>query len=163
MASKVCELVEKLVLPFAEQCGVELVEVEYAKKVNGMNLTIFIDKEGGVCLNDCEKLHRLIDEPLDVLDPTEGRAYTLNVSSLGIDRPLKTERDFKRNLDKEIVVKLFAQLNGKKVYEGFLKEYDEKIPSDLKDTLNKKLEELKTIKDNKEYDKIDNAINAFNE
>ena len=126
MASKVCELVENLVLPFAEQCGVELVEVEYAKKVNGMNLTIFIDKEEGVSLNDCEKLHRLIDEPLDVLDPTDGKAYTLNVSSLGIDRPLKTERDFKRNLNKEIVVKLFAQLNGKKIYEGFLKEYDEK-------------------------------------
>ncbi|MBR2303370.1 MAG: ribosome maturation factor RimP, partial [Clostridia bacterium] len=96
MASKVCELVENLVLPFAEQCGVELVEVEYAKKVNGMNLTIFIDKEEGVSLNDCEKLHRLIDEPLDVLDPTDGKAYILNVSSLGIDRPLKTERDFKR-------------------------------------------------------------------
>lgn len=125
MAGKICESVARLVEPYAEQCGVELVEVEYAKKANGMNLTVFIDKEGGVNINDCEKLHRLIDEPLDELDPTEGRAYTLNVSSLGIDRPLKTQRDFQKNLGKEIVVRLFAQLDGKKVYEGFLREFDE--------------------------------------
>lgn len=126
MAGKVCEIVEKLVLPYAEQCGVELVEVEYAKKANGMNLTIFIDKVGGVDINDCEKLHRLIDEPLDVLDPTQGKSYILNVSSLGIDRPLKTFRDFQRNENKEIVIKLFAPIDGKKIYEGVLCEFDEK-------------------------------------
>ena len=126
MAGKVCEVVEKLVLPYAEQCGVELVEIEYAKKANGMNLTIFIDKVGGVNITDCEKLHRLIDEPLDILDPTQGKSYTLNVSSLGIDRPLKTLRDFQRNLNKEIVIKLFAPIEGKKVYEGVLCEFDDK-------------------------------------
>ena len=125
MASDICGSVEKLVAPYAERCGVELVEIEYAKKPDGMHLTVFIDKEGGVGIDDCEKLHRMIDEPLDELDPTNGAAYTLNVSSIGIDRPLKTPRDFKRNLDKEITVKLFAKLNGKKIYEGFLKEYDD--------------------------------------
>lgn len=125
MVGKVCEAVQQLVAPYADSCGVELVEVEYAKKSDGMHLTVFIDKEGGVNIDDCEKLHRLIDEPLDQLDPTEGKPYTLNVSSLGIDRPLKTPRDFKRNLDKEIIVKLFAKQDGKKVYEGFLREYDD--------------------------------------
>lgn len=122
---KVCESVEKLITPFAEQCGVEILEVEYAKKSNGMNLTVFIDKPGGVTLDDCERLHRLIDEPLDELDPTNGQSYMLNVSSPGLDRPLKNQKDFKRNLNNEIRVKLFAPLDGKKVYEGFLREYDE--------------------------------------
>ena len=122
---KVCEAVENFITPFAEQCGVEILEVEYAKKSDGMNLTIFIDKEGGITLDDCERLHRLIDEPLDELDPTDGKPYTLNVSSPGLDRPLKNQKDFKRNLNKEITVKLFAALNGKKIYQGFLRDYDE--------------------------------------
>ena len=88
------EEAEKLARPFADELGLEIVEVEYVRKHNGMNLTFFIDKEGGVTIDDCEKLHRAIDEPLDILDPTNGASYILNVSSLGIDRPLKTERDF---------------------------------------------------------------------
>ena len=63
------------------------------KKVNGNNLTIYIDKVGGVTIDDCEALHRLIDAPLDELDPTGGVAYTLNVSSCGLDRPLKNLKD----------------------------------------------------------------------
>ena len=93
------EEAEKLARPFADELGLEIVEVEYVRKHNGMNLTFFIDKEGGVTIDDCEKLHRAIDEPLDILDPTNGASYILNVSSLGIDRPLKTERDFARNAE----------------------------------------------------------------
>lgn len=119
------EEAEKLALPFAEELGLEIVEVEYAKKHNGMNLTFFIDKEGGVTIDDCERLHRAIDEPLDRLDPTDGASYILNVSSLGIDRPLKTERDFKRNTGKEIEVGFYAPVNGKKRIAGVLERYDE--------------------------------------
>ena len=126
MALKICESVEKFIQPYAEQCGLDILDVEYVKKTDGMNLTIVIDKEGGITLDDCEKLHRLIDEPLDELDPTEGAAYTLNVSSPGLDRPLKNQKDFKRNLNKEIVVKLYAPVDGKKLFEGFLADYDEK-------------------------------------
>lgn len=126
MALKICESVEKFIQPYAEQCGLDILDVEYVKKADGMNLTIVIDKEGGVTLDDCEKLHRLIDEPLDELDPTEGAAYTLNVSSPGLDRPLKNQKDFKRNLNKEIVVKLYAPVDGKKLFEGFLTDYNEK-------------------------------------
>ena len=126
MALKICESVEKFIQPYAEQCGLDILDVEYVKKADGMNLTIVIDKEGGITLDDCEKLHRLIDEPLDELDPTEGAAYTLNVSSPGLDRPLKNQKDFKRNLNKEIFVKLYTPVNCKKLFEGFLTHYDEK-------------------------------------
>lgn len=121
---KVSEQVFALVEPIAKDFGLEVVEVLYEKKYDGMNLTIVIDKDGGVTINDCEALHKAIDQPLDELDPIEC-SYTLNVSSPGIDRPLKTERDYKRNLGKKISVKLYKALNGKKVFEGVLSEYDD--------------------------------------
>ena len=121
---KVAEQVEALVTPIAESFGLEVVEVLYEKKFDGMNLTVVIDKEGGVTIDDCEKLHRAIDAPLDELDPID-TAYILNVSSPGLDRPLKVERDYKRNLGKKISVKLYKPLDGKKAYEGVLVAYDE--------------------------------------
>ena len=121
---KVADQVFELVAPIAEGFGLEVIEVLYEKKFDGMNLTIVIDKEGGVTINDCEKLHRAIDGPLDVLDPIDV-AYILNVSSPGIDRPLTLERDYKRNLNKKISVKLYKPLEGKKIYDGVLISYDE--------------------------------------
>lgn len=121
---KVSDEVFRLVAPIAESFGLEVIEVLYEKKYDGMNLTIVIDKEGGVTIDDCEKLHRAIDAPLDELDPID-TAYTLNVSSPGIDRPLKTERDYRRNLGKKISVKLYKPLEGKKHYDGVLADYDE--------------------------------------
>ena len=121
---KVSDEVYKLVAPIAESFGLEVLEVLYEKKYDGMNLTVVIDKDGGVTIDDCEKLHRAIDAPLDELDPID-TAYILNVSSPGIDRPLKTERDFCRNLNQKISVKLYKPLNGKKTYEGVLRVYDE--------------------------------------
>lgn len=121
---KVVESVTELVTPIAESMGLEVVEVTYKKCYDGMNLTVVIDKDGGVTIDDCEKLHRAIDQPLDELDPIEC-AYTLNVSSPGIDRPLTLPRDFKRNIDKEISVKLYKPLDGKKTYEGTLVDFDD--------------------------------------
>lgn len=121
---KVSEQVLALVEPIAESFGLEVLEVTYEKRFDGMNLTVVIDKDGGVTIDDCERLHRAIDGPLDEFDPIE-ESYTLNVSSPGLDRPLKTERDYKRNLHKKISVKLYKPLNGKKSYEGILTEYDE--------------------------------------
>lgn len=121
---KVSEQVLSLVQPIAESFGLEVLEVLYEKKFDGMNLTIVIDKDGGVTIDDCEKLHRAIDEPLDELDPIDG-AYILNVSSPGLDRPLKLERDYKRNLNKKILVKLYKPLDNKKSYEGVLTDYDD--------------------------------------
>lgn len=100
--------------------GIEIVDAE----VKGDNLTVFIETESGVDLDTCEKFHNAIMEPIDELDPSYGAAYTLNVSSPGLDRPFKTARDFERNLGKEVEVKLFAPLKGKKFLEGVLSAFD---------------------------------------
>ena len=121
---KVSDQVFALVEPIAEGFGLEVIEVLYEKKYDGMNLTVVIDKDGGVTIDDCEKLHRAIDGPLDELDPID-TAYILNVSSPGIDRPLKTERDYKRNLNKKISVRLYTPQNVKKAFDGVLVAYDE--------------------------------------
>ena len=125
--SKVTEMVYNLAKPFADEFGLELVEVNYEKKHDGMNLTLIIDKDGGVDINDCEKLHRAIDEPLDQLNPTDDHPYILNVSSPGLDRPLTKTRDFEKNINKTIIVKLYAPVNGKKTYTGTLVSFDESV------------------------------------
>ena len=125
MASKVKTICEEKVVPVIENMGYEVVEVEYVKKSDGMNLTFYIDRDGGVQIDDCEKVSKEIDGLLEELNPTDNAPYILNISSPGIDRPLKTERDFKRNIDKEIEVTLFAKMDGKKKFEGVLKNYNE--------------------------------------
>ncbi len=107
----------------AAPLGIEIVDVEWNDKRTA--LTVYIETEGGVDLNSCEKFHNAIMEPIDELDPTYDKPYTLNVSSPGLDRPFKTERDFKRNLGGEVEVRLFAPLKGKKLLEGTLTEFDE--------------------------------------
>ncbi len=121
---KVSEQVLALVRPIAQSFDLEVLEVLYEKKYDEMNLTIVIDKDGGVTIDDCEKLHRAIDGPLDELDPID-TAYTLNVSSPGLDRPLKLERDYKRNLNKKILVKLYKPLDNRKSYDGVLVDFDD--------------------------------------
>ena len=123
--SKVSEIVTELVTPIVESLGCELVEVEFAKKYNGDNLTVFIDKKGGVTIEDCEAVHSAIDEPLDELDPTSGKPYTLNVSSPGVDRPIVTDKDYTRNMGEELEVKLFQAIDKKKVFVGKLVEFNE--------------------------------------
>ncbi len=111
----------------AAPLGIEIVDVEWNDKQTA--LTVYIETEGGVDLNSCEKFHNAIMEPIDELDPTYDKPYTLNVSSPGLDRPFKTERDFKRNLGGEVEVRLFAPLKGKKLLEGTLTEFDENTVS----------------------------------
>lgn len=105
--------------------GYEIVDVEFGKKNGEDNLTIYIDIPTGVSLDDCEKVHYAIDPLLDELDPTAGKPYILNVSSPGLDRPFKKQRDFERNYGKEVEIKLYAPMKGKKVYEGVLLSRDE--------------------------------------
>lgn len=123
--SKISEEVEKFLAPIVEELGCEIVEVEFAKKYNGDNLTVFIDKKGGVTIEDCEKVHSAIDEPLDELNPTQDRPYTLNVSSPGIDRPIVTDKDYNRNIGEVLEVKLFQAIDKKKVFVGTLTEFDD--------------------------------------
>ena len=132
----------------ADEVGVELVDVEF-KMSSNPQLTVFIDTEDGVDLITCERYHRALDPALDELDPTFGAPYTLNVSSPGLDRPLKTERDFDRALGLEVEVKLYAPLKGKKFLEGDLTAYDGNTVTVLTATGEVKIELTKIAKINK--------------
>lgn len=110
--------------PYADSLNVELVEVEM-KVAKNSSLTIYIDTDDGVDLNTLEKFHNLINDPLDELDPTYGEAYTLNVSSPGLDRPFKTNRDYEKHLGDKVEIKLFAPIKGKKFYEGVMTDFDD--------------------------------------
>lgn len=124
MKVKSCEEIESVLLPIANELEIEIVEVEF-KQGKAPALTVYIDTEMGVDLNTCEKFHRAIDPVLDELDPTFGAPYTLNVSSPGLDRPLKTERDYKKCLNEKVEVKLYAPLKGQKYFELKLVGFDE--------------------------------------
>ena len=126
--SKITESVKILVEPIVENLGMELVDVEFKKLYGQDTLIVYVDKEGGVCLDDCENVHNAIDQPLDDLDPTLGKPYNLNVSSPGIDRPLKTAKDFNKKIGLEMEVSLFKPIEeiGKiKKFNAILIEYDD--------------------------------------
>ncbi len=123
MKTKNIEELRVLLEGIASQMGIELVDVEFKMSKNP-SLTVYIDTEDGVDLDTCEKYHRAIDGPLDEFDFTLGAAYTLNVSSPGLDRPLKTQRDFDRALGQMVEIKLYAPEKGKKIFEGLLTDYD---------------------------------------
>lgn len=122
--TSVSKVVENSLKPIIEGLGYELVEVKYSKGVSGMELTLFVHSVNGISLDDCEKISRAVDVPLDELNPTNDAPYTLNVSSLGLDRPIKDCEDARRNVGVEVEVKLFAPQNGKKSFVGVLTEYD---------------------------------------
>ena len=81
--------------------------------------------KGGVTLEDCERVHNAVDAPLDELNPTQDKPYTLNVSSPGIDRPIISDKDYSRNIGEVLEIKLFKAVNKKKVYVGTLLEFSE--------------------------------------
>ena len=122
MAGRIEAEVEKIVEELLENTALELVAVEYVKE-RDWYLRVFIDKEGGVDLDDCQDLSRKLEELLDVQDLIK-TSYILEVSSPGLDRELKKPRDFQREMGKDIDVSLFAPLDGKKVVTGPLSAYD---------------------------------------
>lgn len=127
MSKKIEAEVFELVKPFADELGFEVVDVEFTARKDADNeLIIYIDKPGGVDLDDCERLSRAIDEPMDVADPIPDK-YILCVSSPGIDRPLKNDRDLERSLGQEVDVKLYKKLNGTKEFTGVLEAYDDEV------------------------------------
>lgn len=121
---KTTETVESLVKAPVESLGYTLADVEFQKEAGNWVLTLFIDKEDGVTIDDCEAVSKLIDPILDEADPIE-QSYYLSVSSLGIDRPLKKDADYARSLGKVLEVRLYAPKNGKKEFCGRLASYDE--------------------------------------
>lgn len=125
--SKLINSVKEAIEPKLHSMNVELVDIEFEKKYGKDNLTIYIYTQGGVSLDDCERVHLAIDPILDELDPTNGQPYVLNVSSPGLDRPFKTQRDFERNYGTEVEIKLYAPIKGKKIYSGVLINRDKNI------------------------------------
>ena len=123
---KITDKIFEKINPTIVGLGYEIVDVEYVKKGNDAALTVYIDKVPvGISLDDCEKVSVAIDPLLDELNPTNDEPYTLNVSSPGLDRPFKKQRDFERNYGKEVEIKLYAPMQGKKIYEGVLISHNE--------------------------------------
>ena len=122
MAGRIEAEVEKIVEELLENTALELVAVDYVKE-RDWYLRVFIDKEGGVDLDDCQDLSRKLEDLLDAQDIIK-TSYILEVSSPGLDRELKKPRDFQREMGKDIDVSLFARLDGKKVVTGPLSAYD---------------------------------------
>ena len=115
--------VEKHLLPLMEEHGFELVDVEYVKEAGTWYLRAYIDKEGGITVDDCEVVSRRLGEWLDEKDFIED-SYILEVSSPGLGRPLKKDKDFDRSIGEDVDIKLYKPMNKQKDYTGTLKAYD---------------------------------------
>lgn len=146
MSKNVKKIVEEIARPIAESMGCCYIDTEYAKQGQEWMLTIYIDKDGGVQLEDCEEVSRAVEEKLDELDPIDEH-YCLCVSSPGLDRPLKTEEDFKRCMGQEIDVKLYKPFDGAKQFTGVLTGY-------TPDTVTIETEDNEIIFESKEIAKI---------
>jgi ribosome maturation factor RimP len=114
---------EEMLLPIIEANNFELVDVEYVKEGANWYLRAYIDKEGGITVDDCEVVSRALGELLDKNDYIDG-AYILEVSSPGLGRPLKKERDFERSLGDEVEVRTYKAIDKQKEFVGILKAYD---------------------------------------
>lgn len=120
------ERVEKLVEPKIVELGYELYDVQYAKEGKDYFLRIFIDKESGIDLDDCEKVSDGINDLLDEADYIKEQ-YFLEVSSPGIERLLRKDKHLTNSIGKEITINLFKPLEGKKEYDGILNEFDDEF------------------------------------
>ena len=124
MAKNIESLAQKLLLPILDEAGFEFVDLEYVKEGKDFYLRAYIDKEGGININDCESVSRAFEEKLDEKDFIKD-AYILEVSSPGLTRPLKKERDYIRNMGKPVEIRLYGPKNGQKEFVGDLKAYDD--------------------------------------
>lgn len=114
----------ELVTPIIEENNFELVDVEYVKEGQDYYLRVYADKEGGINIDDCVLISRALEAKLDEADKIKD-AYILEVSSPGLTRPLKKDKDFKRSIGKLVEIKLYKAVNGTKELEGVLKDYSE--------------------------------------
>ena len=121
---KVTELTAELAAPVVAEQGCELWDVEYVKEAGQWYLRLYIDKEGGVNINDCEAISRRVSDLLDEADPIEG-SYTFEVSSAGAERPLKRPSDFERFMGSPVTVRLYKNRDGRKEYAGTLAGYED--------------------------------------
>ncbi len=114
---------EELLRPVLDSLGLELYDVEYVKEAGNYYLRAYIDKEGGVTIDDCEAVSRAYSPKLDEKNFIDD-AYTLEVSSPGLGRPLRRERDFEKSVGKEIEIHTYKAVDGNKIFFGTLTAYD---------------------------------------
>ena len=114
---------EELIMPLIEQHQFELVDVEYVKEAGTWYLRAYIDKPGGITVDDCEVVSRQFSDILDEKDYIED-AYIFEVSSPGLGRPLKKEKDFKRSMGEEVEIRTYRAIDRQKEFTGILKAYD---------------------------------------
>ncbi|WP_343343264.1 ribosome maturation factor RimP [Terrisporobacter petrolearius] len=119
MKKNIATEIEQIVLPITEANGLELVDVEYVKEGGEFFLRVYIDKEDGVSLNECELVTRALNPILDEKDPIKDNYY-LEVSSPGLDRPLKKDKDFVKYQGRDVEIKLYKSIDGSKLHEGEL-------------------------------------------
>lgn len=115
---------ESLLEPIVTGFGFELVDVEYVKEAGNWYLRAYIDKPGGITVDDCEAVSRKFSDILDEKDYIED-AYIFEVSSPGLGRPLKKEKDFQRSLGEEVEIRTYRAIDKQKEFTGVLKEYDQ--------------------------------------
>ena len=122
--AKVTDTVAQLALPYVQAAGCTLWDVEYIKEAGEWYLRVYIDKEGGVSIEDCEAVSRPLSDKLDEADPIQG-SYTFEVSSAGCDRVLRTAEHFAACMGQEAEIKLYRPRNGRKEFVGILQAYDD--------------------------------------
>lgn len=122
--SKVTDIAAQLARPLVEQNGCSLWDVEYVKEAGTWFLRLYIDKEGGVSIDDCEVISRAVSDALDEADPIEG-SYTFEVSSAGADRALKKPEHFAAMMGQEVEVRLYRAREKRKEYVGVLSGYED--------------------------------------
>ena len=121
---KVTERVTQLALPVVEQAGCSLWDVEYVREGSDSVLRLYLDKDGGVNIDDCEAVSRAMDPILDEEDPIPG-SYHFEVCSAGLERPLKRPGDFEKFMGSPVLVKLYRPWNGQKELPGILRGYED--------------------------------------
>jgi ribosome maturation factor RimP len=124
MSVKIKQLIEQMVLPYFNEHGFELVDVEYVKEGSNWFLRVYVDKENGIDIDDCGKISEYLSERLDTQDPIPN-AYFLEVSSPGAERPLKKADDYVKAINCNIFVTTYEPLNGNKQFEGILLAIEE--------------------------------------
>ena len=126
MSERIVDKGEKIIRPIVEELGYTFVDLEYRKDFSGYVLELIIDKDGGVNLDDCEKVSRALDEPLDKFDITNGASYNFNVSSYGLDRKFKNDYDFNKHKGTLVDIKFYAPFEGKKELTATLLDHSDK-------------------------------------
>ena len=121
---KITDIVTEFAKPIVEENGCSLWDVEYVREGSERYLRLYIDKAGGVDIDDCEKIHRAVDPVLDEKDPIS-ESYHFEVCSAGLERALKRPSDFAQFMDSPILVKLYRPRNGLKEIPGILRGYEE--------------------------------------